>query len=260
MIAVVIAVISLISYYSKTQTNEFTGAAQQVALTADQEIAIGLQSAPQMIEQYGGETADERDRMIVEQVGRRLVERTKAGKSPYKFQFHVLADTKTVNAFALPGGQVFITEALLGRLKTEGALAGVLGHEIGHVVGRHGAAQLAKQGALQGLAGAATVAVTGPDGGAGAGQIVQMAAQMVNLKFGRSDEIQADKLGVSIIADAGYDPRAMISVMQTLDEIGKSGRQPDFLSTHPNPENRVPKIEQAIREKYPDGIPAGLQP
>jgi predicted Zn-dependent protease len=262
IIAVIVAVFSLIRYYGSSQVNPVTGEKQRVAgITAEQEIALGLQSAPQMAREFGGVSRDARADALVDAVGERLVSRSGAGKSPYQFDFHVLNDNKTVNAFALPGGQIFITEALLARLKTEGQLAGVVGHEIGHVVGRHGAEHIAKQQLTQGLTGAAVLATYDPNNPR-SGQTAQMAlliGQLVNMKFGRADELESDKFGVQYMADAGYDPRSMIEVMKILAEAGGGRGGPEFFQTHPNPENRIGQIEKAIREVFPNGVPAGLE-
>jgi predicted Zn-dependent protease len=86
-----------------------------------------------------------------------------------------------------------------------------------------------------------------------------MIGNLVNMKFGRADELEADQLGVKFIAQAGYDPRAMLGVMEVLKSSGAGARQPEFYSTHPNPENRSARIEEAIRQQYPDGVPAGLK-
>ena len=262
IIAVIVAIFSLIRYYGSSQVNPVTGEKQRVAgITAEQEIALGLQSAPQMAREFGGVSRDARADALVDAVGERLVSRSGAGKSPYQFDFHVLNDNKTVNAFALPGGQIFITEALLARLKTEGQLAGVVGHEIGHVVGRHGAEHIAKQQLTQGLTGAAVLATYDPNNPR-SGQTAQMAlliGQLVNMKFGRADELESDKFGVQYMADAGYDPRSMIEVMKILAEAGGGRGGPEFFQTHPNPENRIGQIEKAIREVFPNGVPAGLE-
>lgn len=263
MIALVIAVISILSYLSKSQPNEITGETQHIGdITAEQEIALGLQAAPQMAAQHGGEDPDPRAHDIVERVGHALVQRTAAGRSPYQFQFHLLSDPQTINAFALPGGQVFITRALLSRLKTEGELAGVLGHEIGHVVARHGAEHMAKQQLTQGLTGAAVLATYDPNspGSQRNAAVVAMIGQMVNMKFGREDELESDRLGVRFMTESGWDPRAMIGVMKTLEEASSGGRQPEFFSTHPNPENRIARIESAIQAQFPNGLPNGLKP
>ena len=139
-LTVIIALVAIITYYGSTSENPLTGEKQRVALSPEQEIALGYESAPQMAAQLGGLSQNERARARVRQVGEGLVARSLAAKSPYKFSFHVLADPRTVNAFALPGGPIFITEGLLRLLKSEAELAGVLGHEIGHVIARHSSA------------------------------------------------------------------------------------------------------------------------
>ncbi|MGH8526203.1 MAG: M48 family metalloprotease, partial [Gammaproteobacteria bacterium] len=134
-----------------------TGESQRVGLTQDQEIAMGLQAAPEMAAQFGGMYTDERVQQRVKALGKKIVAQSIAAQSGYPFDFHVLADDKTVNAFALPGGQIFITVALFSRLKTEDQLAGVLGHELGHVIGRHSAEHIAKQELTQGPTGAVVI-------------------------------------------------------------------------------------------------------
>jgi predicted Zn-dependent protease len=258
--AIVIAVISLISYYSARVYNPVTNEVQHININEKQEIALGLQSAPQMAAQYGGLSSDQQAQALVTTVGTKLVLRTAAGKTPYRFQFHLLADKNTINAFALPGGQIFITEGLLRRLRTEGELGGVLGHEIGHVVARHGAEHIAKQQLTQGLTGAAVLATYDPDNPASqkTAAVAALIGNLVNMKFGRDDELESDKLGVRFISESGYDPRALIGVMEVLEQASKGARQPEFFSTHPNPENRVEHIKAAIKEKFPNGVPDGL--
>jgi beta-barrel assembly-enhancing protease len=80
------------------------------------------------------------------------------------------------------------------------------------------------------------------------------------MKFGRADELESDKLGVRFLAESGYDPRSMLKVMEVLKSAGGGSRTPEFFSTHPNPENRIEHINQAIKERYPNGLPAGLTP
>ncbi|MBA2627586.1 MAG: M48 family metalloprotease [Gemmatimonadales bacterium] len=261
IIAIVVALVSLLGYFGKTVFNPVTQEKQHVGgVTAEQEIAMGLQAAPQMEQQFGGEVADPRVQALVDQVGGRVVARTDAGHTPYKYDFHVLADANTINAFALPGGQVFITQALLAKLQTEGELAGVLGHEIAHVVARHGAEHIAKAQLTQGLTGAAVLATYDPNNPSTrtSAAVAMMIGQLVDMKFGRADELEADKLGVRFMSDAGYDPRSMESLMKVLEESGGQ-RQPEFFSTHPNPENRIARIREAIQEKYSGGVPEGLE-
>lgn len=261
LIGVVIAAVSVLSYCSSSSFNAVTGKKQYVVMTPEQEVAVGVQSAPTMAAQFGGLAADPKAQALADQVGAKLVRALPAEAPGYPFEFHVLADTRTVNAFALPGGQVFITMALLSRLETEGQLAGVLGHEIGHVLGRHSAERMAQQNLTQGLVGAATVAGSGgQDGGRTAQMAASVVGSMINLKYGRDDELEADRLGLLFMERAGYDPRSLIKVMKILEEASGGRSGPEFASSHPNPGNRAERIAREIEEKFggalrPDLIP-----
>ncbi len=248
--ALVIALIGVVMYMSQTQVNPVTGEKQHVAMSVDQEMALGLQAAPEMASKMGGDVDPGEDprAALVDEVGRRLVRNSDARKSPYveNFHFHLLRDPKTINAFALPGGQVFITEGLLNRMDNEAQLAGVLGHEIGHVINRHSAQQMAK-GQLGQLL---TVAVgVGASDDRGGGRNAQMVAAMVNqmgqLHFSREDESEADHYGLHYMAEAGYDPTAMLDVMNILKEASKGASPPEFLATHPAA--RDPAGEDPVR-------------
>jgi predicted Zn-dependent protease len=254
IIAAVFAVIALFGYLANTSTNPVTGKTQHVALTPEQEVALGLQSAPQMAQQFGGLSADRAAVELVKSVGAEIVRVLPPEAPKYPFEYHLLADRKTVNAFALPGGQIFITEALLSRLETEGQLAGVLGHETGHVLARHSAAQMAKGQLTQGLVTA--VGVAGSDSVAGqrqAAAVAGMVGNMINMKYGRDDELEADTLGLRFMLAAGYDPRSMIRVMEILREASGGSGQPEFMSTHPDPGNRIQHIESWLKEHATGG-------
>jgi predicted Zn-dependent protease len=255
LIALAIIAFSLFSYYGKSEVNPYTGRKQSVAMTKGQEIALGLQAAPRMTEQYGGLDRNAKDRDRVQAIGERLLKGESLLGSNYRYQFHLLADAKTLNAFALPGGQLFITRGLYNKLTSDAQIAGVMAHEIGHVVGRHGAAQMAKQQLTQGLASAAGVAA-GDNSGA---QLAMMVGQVVGMKYGREDELESDTLGLRFMAQAGYDPRAMVGVMKVLGAAGGGRRQPEFFSTHPNPKNRIEVIEQTIQQMFPQGVPEELE-
>ena len=249
LMAAAIAAFSLISYFSSRQDNPVTGETQYIDITPEQEIALGLEAAPQMAAEFGGEDANPQDQAIVDEIGNRIVQSSPAGSSPYQFDFHLLDDDQTINAFALPGGQVFITRALYDKLQTEGQLAGVLGHEVGHVIARHSAEHIAKAKLTEGLTGAAVIAAYDPDNPSSASraQIAVLIGQLINLKFGRDDELEADVLGVCFINDTGYDPNELIGVMEILAASQTGDRPPEFFSTHPNPENRIQRIQQAIQ-------------
>lgn len=270
LIALGIALFAIISYYGNPgDRNEITGDTERVAIAdEDQEMALGRQAAPEMAQQHGGASRDRAAQDQVNRIGAQLLrgledymaeleaETGQQLRNPYDFQFTLLADPQTVNAFALPGGQVFITQALYTRLTTEGELAGVLGHEVGHVVERHGNKRMAQQQLFAGLATAGGVV----GGDANSARMSQMIAQMVSMSYGREDELESDLWGVRLAARAGYDPRAMIGVMKVLDEAGGGGGPPEMLSTHPKPANRIKYIQQVIRAEFPNGVPQGLRP
>lgn len=246
IIGLILAGVALFKYFGNQQTNPITGEVQHVSISPEQEIAIGLQSAPQMAQQHGGLHPDQRAQQHVKSVGERLIRNTVARRSEYNYDFHLLADPNVVNAFALPGGQVFITAALYGRLENEDQLAGVLGHEVGHVIHRHGAERIAKMELTQGLTGAAVVA----SGDYGTAQAAQMIGNIVNMKYGREQELESDDFGIRLMIEAGFDPEQLIGVMDILEQASGGGQKnPEFMSTHPSPENRREEINRAI-EKY----------
>ncbi len=255
IIALVIAGVGVIGYFMKTQVNPVTGEKQRVALTVDQEKALGLKSAPEMVQQMGARVVPpDRDprAALVREVGQKLVQRSDAAKSPYvdTFQFHLLED-ELVNAFALPGGQIFITTTLFEELQNEAQLAGVLGHEIGHVIHRHSAEHMAKQGLGQALVGAAVVGSSGEDGaGRFAGVAAQMANQMLQLKYGRDDESESDTTGIDYMAKAGYDPRQMLGVMEVLKKASGGRGGVEWMQSHPLPDTRIQQIAQLIEKNY----------
>lgn len=246
IMGLIVALISVVSYCMKTSTNEITGEVQRVSLTPEQEVALGMQAAPEMAAQYGGLSTDRAAQARVQTIGNKLVASTEASRSRYKFKFYLLADNQTVNAFALPGGQIFITEALYRRLRTDDQLAGVLGHEIGHVIGRHSAEHMAQQELAQGLSNAAAVAASDPNNPQNAAYLSRMVANMMLMKYGRDDELESDNFGVKYMAQTGYKPEALIDVMEILKQASGGGSQPEFMSTHPAPDNRIENIREQI--------------
>ena len=247
--AAIIAIVSLLSYFGSRQHNPVTGETQYIGITVEQEIALGLQAAPQMADEFGGLDPDESAQALVDQIGNSVVQNSPASQTPYEYDFHLLADPQTINAFALPGGQIFITRALFDRLQTDGQLAGVLGHEIGHVVARHSAEHIAKAQLTEGLTGAAVLATYDPNNpsSANTAQIAALIGELINLKFSRDDELEADGLGVCFMNDTGYDPNEMVNVMQILEAASQGNEPPEFFSTHPSPENRIVRIQEAIQ-------------
>jgi predicted Zn-dependent protease len=246
-IAAVILVIGLVGYFMKEKvTNPETGETYRRAMNVDQQKALGLQAAKQMIPQMGG-AVDPRtspDAALVAEVGARLVRNSNAAKSAFadNFHFFLVNDPRTINAFALPGGQVSITRGLYERLENEAQLAGVLGHEIGHVIAEHSAQQMAKGQLGQMIA---TAVGVGSDSHGGA-MAAQMANQMLQLKYGRDDERQSDSIGLKYMVQAGYHPKGMLGVMRILKEAAGGGRQPEFMASHPHPEERLATIQEFL--------------
>lgn len=237
-IGLAIVAFAFVKRCNSKEENPYTGRVQTINMTAEQEIAIGLQSTPEIAQQYGGLYPDERLQSYVDRIGEKLVQQSIAKETPYQYEFHLLADDQTINAFALPGGPVFITYALFKQLN-EAQLAGVLGHEIGHVIGRHSAERIAEGEFWQTLS-------TGASVGADMGGLVGGIGQNTLLKNGRGDELESDDLGVLLMIQSGYNPEEMIEVMNILKVASGSDRVPEFQSTHPDPSNRIEKIRESI--------------
>jgi predicted Zn-dependent protease len=254
LIALIIAVGGFLMYLSNTEENPITGVKQHVSITPEQEIRLGLQSAPQMAAQMGGEIPSSDPRaQEVQKIGQQIVSKSLAHKGPWQFRYHLLADPKTINAFALPGGQIFITLGLLNKLQNEGQLAGVLAHETGHVIQRHSAQQMAKGQLGQIFIMATGIGVSDPNNpnqGQAAAAVASIINQVTQLHYSRHDELEADEWGLKLMAEAGYNPKAMLEVMRILESAAPGEKQPEMLLTHPYPEHRIESIN-AYLKKYP---------
>lgn len=260
LMALGMAAFALISYFGSKQYNPITEQEQYISISQEQEIALGLQSLPTMVQQHQGEEESREIQLFIDQVGERIVRESDARLTDWQYSFTMLNDEQTVNAFALPGGPTFMTMALFNQIldssssdaQAEAQVAGVMAHEIGHVVARHSAQRLAKQQLTQGLTGAAVLATYDPDNpNSQASQAaIVMIGNLVNMKYGREDELEADRLGVRFMGQAGYDACELIGVMEILEAASGGGRQPEFLSTHPSPANRVQEIENAVQAEF----------
>ena len=256
ILALIIAAMGYFLYWNQVEVNPITGEKQHVAISPDQEIRLGLASAAEMAREMGGELpADHPKTLEVKKIGNLIVSSSKAKNSPWKFQFHLLADDKTVNAFALPGGQIFITQGLLDKLLSEAQLAGVLAHEMGHVIERHTAEQMAKSQLGQLLI--AAVATGASDsrnstGAYGPMVIASVVNQMFQLRYSRQDESEADQWGIKLMSQAGFNPRAMIEVMVILKASSQRGNLPDMFQTHPDPDLRIKQIKAYLLAHPPE--------
>jgi beta-barrel assembly-enhancing protease len=251
IMALLIALFGFMMYMMQTEKNPITGEKQHLTLTPNEEIRLGLESAPAMAQEMGGEVSSTDPKALrVQKIGNHIVDQSDAHKGPWKFKFHLLADPKVINAFALPGGQIFITLGLYDKLDTEDQLAGVLAHEIGHVIQRHAAQQMAKGQLGQILVTATGVGMSDQTGQGGyeAAMIAGVVNQMTQLHYSRTDELEADAWGLRLMSEAGYNPAAMLQVMEILEKASPGGHQPEMLLTHPYPEKRKIYIQEWLKK------------
>ncbi len=215
------------------------------------ELSIGKEAHPGILQQNGGTYKDEKVNQYVNNLGQRLVANSEL--KDYPFTFTVL-DTPLVNAFALPGGYVYVTRGILSMVNSESALASVVGHEIGHVTARHSAKRYNNQ-MLAGL-GAAVLGVASGD--SAVANSLNQGAQVYLMSYSRNQEYQSDELGVRYSSRAGYDPYAAADMLSSLDADHKlqliladrAGEpvQSDFFSTHPNTQDRVTRAFSAASQ------------
>jgi hypothetical protein len=178
-------------------------------------------------------------------LGMRLVAKLPTKGVQYPWEFHCIND-KSINAFALPGGYVFVNRGAIEGADNESQLAAVMGHELSHVALRHGTAQASKAQLTQGAAGILGSLLGGSTGGQLLTQGVALGAGGLLLHYSRADETQADVMGTQVIYDAGYDPRAMAQFFEKLQTETNGKNPPQFLSDHPNPGNRIERVNQEI--------------
>jgi predicted Zn-dependent protease len=223
-------------------TNPVTGKRELALVSESQEIEMGRQGAAEVtaaIGLYPNTTLQ----AYVNRIGHALAATTERPGLPWEFQ---VVDDAAINAFALPGGFIFVTRGLLAHMTSEAELASVLGHESGHVSARHSVQQMSRQqvaaiGLGVGSVLSPTIAKYGQIAGAGLG--------LMFLKYGRDDEVQSDRLGFRYALSAGYDTRQMISVFQMLqraEQLAGGGRLPEWQSTHPDPGNRIAAVQALV--------------
>jgi predicted Zn-dependent protease len=227
--------------------NPATGQNELMLVSESQEIAMGRQADSQVVVSIGL-YPDPSLQSYVQGLGQKLAATSERPKLPWTFR---VVDDPAVNAFAIPGGFVYVTRGILAHMTNEAELATVMGHEIGHVTARHTAHQMSRE-QLAGL-GLAIGSIASSQIAKYAG-VASQALGVLFLKFSRDNENQADELGVRYSSRANYDSRQMIEVMKVLDKItAQSGsRLPEWLATHPNPGNRIEHINAVIAQTKAD--------
>ena len=241
---VLIPILVLSFFGAACATNPATGQHQFSLMSEDQELQIGQQQDVEVRRQMGV-YADPATQQYVSDIGVRLARESERPNLPWHF---TVLDVPAINAFALPGGYIYVTRGILPFLADEAELACVLGHEVGHVTARHAAQQYSKSmGAGIGvLLGSIFVPEARPFG-----QLAETGLGAVMLKYGRDDEIQADELGVRYAARGGWDPAAMPRMLTTLGRIDEETDDkgvPNWLLTHPSPENHIGRVQAAVQQ------------
>ena len=189
---------------------------------------------------------DAQAKRYVESVGERLVAAIppEFRQPAFDYEFDVV-NARDINAFALPGGPMFVNRGMIEAAKNEGEMAGVMAHEISHVALRHATAQATKQSSIGNTLGTLGMILGGAVlGGQGGAQLGMLGAQVMQTRYSRDYETQADILGAQIMANAGYDPRDLANMFRTIEQQSGGGRAPQWLSSHPNPGNRYQNINR----------------
>jgi len=218
-----------------------TGRKQLVLMSDSESTKMGLDAYQKILKESKLST-DQALITRVRRVGNRIA--VASGRTDFKWEFNVIVD-ETPNAFALPGGKVGVNTGLFKVAKNDDQLAAVMAHEVGHAIARHGAERMSQQMAVQ--AGLSSLGLAG-DTGSQYAQLAAMAATLgVVLPFSRTQEAEADHIGIIMMAKAGYDPRGAVTLWENFAKLA-GDRQPEFLSTHPAPESRIQNLKALLPE------------
>jgi predicted Zn-dependent protease len=238
-------------------TNPATGRREMILIPESQEIALGQEAGPKFEEEFGGRVPDDGVQAYVQAIGKRLAA---VSDRPMPYEYTLLRSDMP-NAFALPGGKVYVTTGLLSIMNNERELAAVLGHETGHVAALHNVKGLQRQmgaSVFAQLAGR----IAGADRGQTAETVAKFVAGMVTLKYSRNDEYEADQLGIRYMARAGYNPWGMIELLQGLNSLsqGSPGRLGEMLSTHPLTDKRIEQARATVTAQSPAASATAADP
>ncbi|MGA2172852.1 MAG: M48 family metallopeptidase [Sedimentisphaerales bacterium] len=241
-----VAVICGSCFFAGCAANPITGEDELMFFPDQQDIAIGQQYAPEIEKELKGRVKDQTVQNYIDSVGQKIARISHRPDFDYHF---VAVNDKSINAVSLPGGYIFITKGILLKLKNEAQLAGILAHEIVHVVARDTSNMMSTQIGMDVLF-AAAMSQTSSQGALTA---ADLARQILSLSYSREDEKTADLGGMDYMVKAGYNPNAMVETMQML-ENEQTDRQVEFFSTHPSPENRISYIRARIQTNYSNSV------
>lgn len=232
----------LLGLFTGCAVNPITGEEELMLISEEQDIQIGRQYAPEVEKEMGGKINDPVIQNYVNYVGQNVARVSHRPNFEYSF---VALNDKSINAFALPGGYIFVTKGMLQNIQTEAQLAAILAHEITHIVARDVSNAMSNQIGINLLLSAVTSEKTPQS----VLMVANLTQQIVGLRFSRQDEKEADLGGLDYMVKAGYNPYGMVETMQMLQTLNQS-RPIEFLSSHPSPENRIGYLTQAIQTKY----------
>ncbi len=243
----ILVLLSIFSISCVAEIDPISGKKTYTLLSTQQEIEIGQKVVPSAINENDGLYPDREVQNYIRQLGTKI-----ASYTPRRvdYQFYVV-NSPDINAFALPGGPVFITRGLLLKMEKESELAGVLAHELGHINARHHAKFLEKTYGMSVLIGILGIALQGSDYASTVMSLAQVSAGLLQLKFSRDQENEADALGVRFTYQTGYDPKGLLSIFEKFKSLER-GMSVEWLSTHPLPDTRIRNVQQMIAQQYPD--------
>ncbi len=238
--------------------NPVTGERELALISREQEIQMGEEASPEFRKEFGGAVDNARVQQYVDRVGQSVARVSHRPDMPWEF---TLVRSKTPNAFALPGGKIFITRGLLTRMNNERQLAAVLGHEVAHVAAKHNVQALQRAMGVQVFA-EVLQAVIGGTGGKAAGTAAQIVFGMKQLQYSREAEYQADQLGIEYMSRMGYNPYGMVELLEVLLSLSESegGNLQEMFQTHPLTSNRIQEAKETVATEHPSVSAAAADP
>ena len=247
-------VLMLAAFVAGCAVNPVTGKTELSLISRDQEIALGREAAPEFEKEFGDKVADAQLQAYVQTIGGRIAA---VSDRPMPYEFALL-NSDVPNAFAMPGGKVYVTKGLMKLMTNERQLAAVIGHEVGHVAHKHSVNMLQRQ---MGTAILVEIAAQA-SGSETVGQVAQVVGNLKGLQHSRQQEYQADSAGIKYMAKARYNPHGMVELLTHLQSLSTSqpGRLDEMFSTHPLTPERIKEAQELIRKNHPTAHPGTTDP